>query len=607
MSTHDAPFFIGIDLGTTNTALAFSQGDARASGGVGNGAPMTFEVPQLVADGEVARRPTLPSFAYLPLAQEEPGMALPWAPGGAGPAVGELARVRGIKAPARVVSSAKSWLSHSAVDRHAPILPWQSPDEVPGQSPVAMSAAYLAHLRAAFLAEHGADLAAQNVVLTVPASFDAEARALTEEAARTAGLGQPVLLEEPQAALYAWLADHADSWRDQLSVGDTILVVDIGGGTTDFSLITVAEADGELELTRLAVGQHILLGGDNMDLALAWRVRMRLEAVGHTIDDWQVHALTHSTRQAKERLLADSTLESVPVVVPSRGRQLVGGALRSELTRGELDETLLLGFFPGARIDARPEVRTKVGLTTLGLPYADDAAITRHLAAFLCAHAPDGATGPDGQPAFVHPTAILFNGGVTKADVVRDRVAGAVNRWLKKAGASQARVLEGDHPDLAVARGAAYYARVRAGGGVRIKGGTARAYYIGIERAEMAIPGIPPRVDAVCVAPFGMEEGEDAALPDAFGLVVGEPVEFRFFSATARPEDAVGTRLPATSGDLVEASPLSMAVDPAGRAPGTVVPVTLHARVTEIGTLDVYAREQGTGAEHRFAFEIRTT
>ncbi len=580
-------YALGIDLGTTNTALAhLAMGD--------EGAPRAFDLPQVVHRGEVSARTLLPSFLYLPAPGELPegALSLPWSPDVAH-AVGRFAQEHGASTPSRLVSSAKSWLSYDGVDRRAPILPWQAPDDVPKVSPLEASARFLDHVVAAWDHAHpDAPLAEQDVVLTVPASFDAVARDLTVEAARRAGLGEHLrLLEEPQAALYAWAADRGPEWRDEVSVGDTILVVDIGGGTTDLSLIRVRQEDGSLELERVAVGDHILLGGDNMDLALAWAVRLRLEKEGKKVDDWQMRGLTHGCRQAKEAMLAEPDREAWPLAIASRGSNLFGGTLRTELSRAELESTLLEGFFPEVGPEARPQAPRRAGLTTLGLPYASDAAITRHLAAFLGRAASDEGA--------VHPSAILFNGGVTRSPILRDRIVQILSDWATREGALPPRVLTTSSPDVAVCRGAAFYAWARRHGGIRIRGGTARAYYVGVERAQLAVPGIPPQLDALCVAPFGMEEGSEVELPEPFGLVTGEPTSFRFFSSPARREDAVGAV--ADPDELTELAPVETTLEGEGQG---VVPVRLHARVTEVGTLELAAVEQESGRRWQLSFDV---
>jgi hypothetical protein len=432
----------------------------------------------------------------------------------------------------------------------------------------------------------------------VPASFDAVARELTVEATTFAGFDEPpILLEEPQAAMYDWLAQRGDAWRRELAVGDVILVVDIGGGTTDFSLICAQESEGSLQLERVAVGDHILLGGDNMDLALAYAVKARLQGEGTKLDDWQMRALTHACRVAKEALLGDDPPAEHPLVIPGRGTKLVGGTIRTSLARAELDAVLLDGFFPAVEVHAPLHAPRRAGLTALGLPYPSDAAMTRHLAAFLRR---SGQTRGSGEQSFVHPTAILFNGGVTRSPMIRDRITTVVEAWVEAEGGRVPRVLAGADPDLAVCRGAAYYARMRREGGIRIRGGTAQAHYVGIERSELAVPGIPPTLDAVCVAPFGMEEGSEVALGQPFGLVLGEPVSFRFFGSSSRKDDTVGTVT--DPGDLTELAPIETTLE--GTA-GEVVQVRVHARVSEVGTLELSAVEEGTGRRWKLSFDVR--
>jgi len=599
-ATDKAPSFaLGVDLGTTNSLVASTDlAQERPE------PPQIEEVDQVLSPGEVGTTPQLPSFLFLPTEAElKPGaFTLPWGDPGAC-AAGVYARTRAAQVPARVIASAKSWLCNPHVDRRAAILPWQAPDDVDKLSPVEAATRYLAHLRAAWDHAHpAAPMEAQEIVITVPASFDAVARSLTEEAARQALPGASfTLLEEPQAALYAWLASAESSWRKQVSVGDVILVCDIGGGTTDFSLIEVREEAGSVALHRVAVGDHILLGGDNMDLALAYRLKAKLEAQKKSIDDWQLRALTHGCRQAKEQLLAKPKQAKAAIAVPGRGSKLVGGTLRTELTRDELDETLLDGFFPPVAADARPQTR-QVALTTLGLPYAADAAVTRHLAAFLGRHRDQTASGDDAAGSFRHPTAVLFNGGVSKAAPLRERVVEVLDGWLAVEGAQPVKLLAGADPDLAVAQGAAYYGRVRQGRGVRIRGGTARAYYVGIERAELAVPGVPPRLDAICVAPFGMEEGTEVELPQELGLVKGEAVSFRFFASPTRRDDGVSDVADPDAEQIEELPPIEAQIE--GENAETV-PVRISARVTEVGTLELAAVESASGERHRLEFNIR--
>jgi len=607
-------FAVGIDLGTTHCALSFV--DLAASDGE-QVAQQVLGIPQLVAPGSVEDRALLPSFVYLPHPDEfAPGdLTLPW-PGDHALVAGELARERGAQTPIRLISSAKSWLCHPGVDRRGAILPVDAPPEVTRLSPLAVSAHYLAYIRDAWDHAHPATpLAEQAVTITIPASFDPAARELTAEAARSVGLSDFTLLEEPQSALYSWIQGSGGQWRDQVRVRDVILVVDLGGGTADFSLMYVAERDGALELNRVAVGDHILLGGDNMDLALAHGAAAKLAAQGTRLEPWQLRALAHGCRGAKERLLGDEAVDTLPIVVPSRGSRLIGGSLRTELTRDEVTTTVQEGFFPRVEASARPMGRPRAGLSQLGLPYAQDAAVTRHLAAFLqrqtqAAGELAGMEGalPEGA-SFLHPTAVLFNGGVFKSSVLADRVLEVLNGWLAAEGAPAARRLEGVDLDLAVSRGAAYYSYVRRGTGVRIRGGTACAYYVGIESSMPAVPGMAPPVSALCIAPFGMEEGTSAQLPtQQFGLVVGEPVHFRFFSSSVRRQDQVGTLLDYWSDDEIqELAEIEITLPAEGRPPGEMVPVQLHAAVTETGTLLLEA-VPGSGEERwRLEYDVRGT
>lgn len=605
-------FSLGIDLGTTHCALSYVE-IGRCDGE--QVVQEILPIPQLTAPGSVEARALLPSFLYLPHASELAAgdLSLPWSVE-QDYAVGEMARSRGAATPIRLVSSAKSWLCHAGVNRRAAILPHDAPPEVERVSPLAAAVRYLSHLRAAWDAEQPeAPFVDQEIVVTIPASFDPAARELTAEAARAAGCEHLTLLEEPQAALYSWIQQSGGGWRKQVHPGEIILVIDVGGGTSDFSLIAVLERDGNLELQRVAVGEHILLGGDNMDLALAYAVASKLSAEGSKLDAWQMRALTHACRAAKEAMLSNAELATVPLLIAGRGTKLVGGSIRSELTRTELSATLLEGFFPATAICDRPQGRGRAGLTQLGLPYAQDAAVTRHLAAFLArqlaataelegfsSQLPDGAT-------FLHPSAVLFNGGVFKSDLLAERTLATVNTWLAAEGAPAARALAGADLDLAVARGAAYYGYVRRGQGVRIRGGTARSYYVAIESAMPAVPGVEPPVQALCLAPFGMEEGTEAALPaQEFGLVVGEAVHFRFFGSSVRRQDQVGTLLDDWAPDeLQELDEIQTMLPSAGSVAGEIVPVRLQARVTEAGTLELEAVLRDGAAHWKVEFDVR--
>jgi molecular chaperone DnaK (HSP70) len=600
-------FSVGIDLGTTHCVVSYAEiADTEVP-------QQVMAIPQLTLPGTVEDSFQLPSFLYQAHEAELAigSTSLPWT---LKPdyLVGEIARNLGSKTPIRLVSSAKSWLCHAGVDCKSPILPVNAPEEVERISPFQATTAYLQHIRDAWQTLHpSSPLDKQDLVITVPASFDPAARELTVEAARVVGLEQAILLEEPQAALYSWIEKNQSNWRSQVTCGDIILVIDVGGGTTDLSLIAVTEKEGNLELIRVAVGDHILLGGDNMDLALAYTVKAKLEKEGKRIEPWQFQALTHSCRDAKEKIFNNVTVDTIPVVVASRGSSLMSGNLRTELTREEVTNVLVEGFFPKVAITDRPANQTRVGLRASGLPYAQDAAISRHLAAFLAkqqnatdelkdVNLPEHAT-------FLHPSAVLFNGGVLKAKQLADRLMEVLNSWLIAEQAPEARLLAGADLDLAVARGAAYYGLVRKGKGVRIKGGTAAAYYVGIESAMPAVPGLAPDIVALCIAPLGMEEGTSEELPNnEFGLVVGEPVRFRFFASTIRREDKVGTRLDYwTDEELAELDELDITLPEEGRRSGEIVPVHLCAAVTEVGTLELQAVSQKDSSRWKIEFDVR--
>ncbi len=614
-------FCIGIDLGTTHSVTAFSN--LKVEHLEESSESEVFEVPQLSGPGTVTPEVQLPSFIYTPHIEEisADDLGLPW---DTKPPylVGDWARALGAKTSDRLVSSAKSWLSHASVDRKSSFLPLEAPEDVQKISPFEASKAYLSHMQSAWNDKNPEQrFEEQSLVLTVPASFDPAARELTAQAAKELGFNDLTLLEEPQAALYAWLSQQGSDWRNQLSVGDILLVVDIGGGTSDFSLISVAEADGELLLERVAVGDHILLGGDNMDLALAYSINAKLQSDGKRLQTWQVLGLTQACREAKEKMLLDPELDTMPIVVPSRGSKLIGGSLRTELTREMLNQTLLEGFFPEIPIDEMPKQTTRGALTKLGLPYAQDAGISRHLAAFLTKHVAavdEGQCGfypsEDGAPtAFVKPSAILLNGGVFKASNLSERLLGIVNTWLAESDQAPTQLLEGADLDLAVARGAAYYGQVRAGRGVRIRGGVAHSYYVGIESAMPAVPGMPIPMQALCIAPFGMEEGSRVVVSSQeFGLVIGQPVRFQFFSSNMRREDAVGDHLEDWSDDELQALPDIQATLEvrAGYQEGQVVKVALAASVTEIGTLKLEAvpltTASGTPCTDREAMDLES-
>jgi molecular chaperone DnaK (HSP70) len=548
---------IGIDLGTTNCALAYTQGETVE----------LLPIPQLVHAGETREEPLLTSCLFLEDSQ---------------PIAGAFAWKRGLENPGRLVTSAKSWLCHPGVDRSAAILPPQAPEGVEKISPIEASRLLLAHLRDAWNTKMpDAPFDAHQVLVTVPASFDAVARDLTMKAAEEAGYRNFILLEEPQAAFYAWIERHPD-WREHVSVGDLILVIDIGGGTTDFTLISVKDEGGELALERIAVGDHILLGGDNFDLALAHHVARELPK----LDPIRFHSLWQQCRTAKEKLLAEKnrTAEQ-PITILGRGTGVVGGTLKTKLLRSDVERIVLDGFLPAVAFDAEPEHR-HAGLAEIGLPYAADAAITRHLAHFL-------------RSQSAAPTRVLFNGGVLNASLVRKRILEVLNSWLP----TPATPLVGEDLMHAVARGAAYYGLARQGKGVRIRGGVPRSYYVGIETSMPAVPGMPAPLKAFTVAPFGMEEGSGHQFKNReFALSVGAPARFRFFQSTTRKNDPPGSLLDEIDEEFEELTPIEVSLS---GTRGESVPVTLETLVTETGVLELWCVARD-GRRWKLEFNVRS-
>ncbi|HEX9053214.1 MAG TPA: Hsp70 family protein [Anaeromyxobacter sp.] len=597
-----ARWLVGIDLGTVNTALAAV--DLAAPGDLAD-AVAARPIPQLVGPGEIADRPLLPSSAYLPGPELPAGAArLPWEAGEPAAVVGAWAREQGARVPGRLVTSAKSWLAHPRVDRTAAILPWGAPEGVRRLSPVDASALYLGHLRAAWDHRHpDAPLARQEIVLTVPASFDEAARELTLRAAERAGLGRPRLLEEPQAAFHDWAARHRGDLENALGGARLVLVVDVGGGTTDLTLIGARlRADGP-ELIRVAVGDHLLLGGDNVDLALARRAEERMRARGvDRLDPARFAMLVHACRLAKERVLAPGGPERAPVAVAGCGSRLVETAASTELGRDEVRALVLEGFLP--RIPARERPRRAprtAGLAELGLPYEPDPAITRHVAAFLAAHASEARGARGGAEGLPRPDAILFNGGFFTPSEVRERLREVVSSWFPEAPPIAA--LDAPALEVAVARGAAYHALVRRGLGLRIGGGSARAYYVGIDA--------PGGRQALCVVPRHLDEGARVAVPRTFALALGRPVRFEPYASAGARTEAPGDVAPVTD-DLAPLPPVETVLQPpasggaAPRSPATSeIPVRLEAVLTEIGTLELWCVAADGGARWRLEFQLR--
>ncbi|HLJ96874.1 MAG TPA: Hsp70 family protein [Gemmataceae bacterium] len=595
-------YLIGIDLGTTNSALAYV--DLQRKSKASRPEIQTFTIAQLVAPGELASRSLLPSFLYLPGAHDLPAgsVALPWDPS-RNYAVGEFARNHGGRVPGRLVTSAKSWLCHAGVDRSAPILPWGAPPDVPRISPVEASARYLRHMVESWnfaMARDRPDdrLEKQPVVLTVPASFDEVARNLTVEAARQAGLENLTLLEEPQAAFYCWLVQAAGQ-ANQLRAGAGCLVVDVGGGTTDLSLIRAIEQQGELGFVREAVGDHLLLGGDNMDLALAKFVETRLPGAGR-LDAAQYGMLTQACRTAKETLLGPEPPASYTVTVMGRGRQVIGGAQHASLTADDVRQILFEGFLPFVPRDAEPMRGPRTGLHEMGLPYVSDPAITRHLAAFLKKHWHAGATGAEAAP-----DAVLFNGGVFQPAPLRQRLVEVMQRWYASEGRPwQPLILANPSLDLAVAWGAAYYGWLRHSGGRRIGGGIARSYYVGVASGPPTVPS--EALAVLCVVPQRLEEGEEIVLKEPeLELALGQPVSFPLYTSTVRPNDRAGDLLQVQPGQLLQLPPLHTILRGGKRSGTRRVPVTLAARATEIGTLELWCVAKESTNRWRLEFNVR--
>lgn len=588
-----AQYAIGIDLGTTNSVVSYvnlSEENANVN---------ILDIQQLTGPATLETRNNLPSFCYLATEAETEKRTfdVPWEECRRDYVVGDFANKESALVPSRTVVAAKSWLAYSRIDRREPVLPWNAPQDVKKISPVEASRRYLVHMVEAWNMKFpDAPIDKQRVVLTVPASFDVSARELTLEAARLAGLPEDlILLEEPQAAVYSWLVDFGENWREQLNVGDTLLVCDVGGGTTDFSLIGVGEENGDLVLQRIAVGNHILVGGDNMDLTLAHVAKNAFAQKGVNLDPWQSVSLWHSCRAAKESLFSKSAPESHPITILGRGSRLIGGTITIDLDAQEASRVLLDGFFPACSPDALPIRRPVSGFREIGLPFEQDTGITRHLAHFLSVH---------GNGTMVKPTHILFNGGVFKADSFRNRLMEVIGSWYdERVTPLQMK----PNFDYAVARGAAYYSFVKDGKGIRIRGGTARSYYIGIETAGLAVPGFERPLNALCVVPFGMEEGSAIDVKsEEIGLVVGEPVKFRFFSSSVRKTDQPGELVTNwNEEEIEETDSLELALPASDKLDEGYVPVQFQSRITELGVFELWCKSTVSEDSWKMEFSVR--
>ena len=583
---------IGIDLGTSNCAMAVVEGD---------GVPKLQPIKQLLGSGLEGEADSLPSALYLTnQAERSQASMLPlndspyW--------FGKDALMRGTNAPDRVVLSAKSWLALSAVDRQDNILPWKS-DAANKLSPVSASSLLISYLLETFeqnQQKKSADV--DGLVVTVPASFDEVARQLTLEAIERAG-AKATLLEEPLAAVYCWLANLGERWRDQLAPGDTILVVDVGGGTTDLSLITANDEGGHLQLERLAVGRHLLVGGDNMDLSIAYNLKKKLLDQGQALDSWQFQSMVIESRFAKETLLADQAPSEVTFSIASKSSDIFASSITISVTQEEIKSWLLEGFFPETTLMARPRYRQKAGIQEVGLQYEGEPEIPRHISQFLCSYQEPGADKAlSGGVTWLKPTKILFNGGVFKSRLIRERVLDVLASW-----GAQAEELSGVDYDSAVAKGAAHYGELkRSGKGHRIAAGTARSYYLGLEEAAMAVPGMEAGIKGLCIVPQGTEEGTSLTLPQrTFGLVTGSPVEFRFFSSLARSDDSMGSVVDDAATSLDESNSIRMTLEEGN--PGEMIPVTLKSVVNEVGTLDLMMCALGSERSWKLEFDLRGT
>ncbi|MBI5591915.1 MAG: hsp70 family protein [Deltaproteobacteria bacterium] len=611
MEPIDKRYVIGIDLGTTNCAVAYAdlQGEKDAGANI-----RLFKIPQLTGPGEVSRLQVLPSFLYLPGAFDlsSEAIQLPW---GSSPGVadhpqfvGAFARDHGAKIPSRLVSSAKSWLCHPHADRKARILPWGAGSDVFRVSPIQATAAYLEHIKTAWNSFRGEDedqyLENQLIILTVPASFDEVARELTVEAAAMAGLKTVTLLEEPLAAFYNWLIRHENRWSQFVSPDELILICDVGGGTTDFTLISLREVAGSPRFERIAVGDHLILGGDNMDLALARSIEMCLgksKAI-LTGDRWKT--LCHQCRQAKEMLL-NGTAESRKITIMGEGSRLISGTLSADLDYGSVEQTLIEGFFPLLDAGEKPPAQPfRKGITEFGLPYEQEPAITRHLGWFLDQHQTEVSQFPG--KTFRAPDCILFNGGALKPPVIQERIRQAIRRWYHQDDATLPRVLDNPDPDLAVALGAAYYGLVKMGRGVRVGSGSARSYYIGVSTGSAETDGASSR-QAICLVERGLDEGSRIQLEDRdFQVLTNQPVSFDLYSSSFRSGDRSG-HLVAVDDSLTRLPPTQTIIQYGKTGEHSNIPVAVEANYTEIGTLDLWCHSRISDHRWKLQFQIRGT
>ena len=601
-------FIIGVDLGTTNSAVSYVdlQADSKKKYRI-----KIFKVPQLTGPGEVSRLQVLPSFLYIPgkydIQQED--LSLPWLSDEEN-FVGVFARDHGAKVPGKLVSSAKSWLCHSNVDRKARILPWGADDEVFKISPVKATASYLKHIKKAWNSSKGDDeelyLENQIIIITVPASFDEVARDLTVEAASIAGLRDVILLEEPLAAFYSWLIHHEHDWNKFVNPNELILVCDVGGGTTDFTLITLREVDGSPKFERIAVGDHLILGGDNIDLALASNIESRLSKKRISLSGDRWRTLCHQCRKAKESILNEDA-ESEKITLMGEGSKLIAGTVSAELGRKEIEKTVLEGFFPFADSKDIKKINIRKGITEFGLPYEQEPAITRHLGYFLDKHKEDVVKVLNREDHA--PDLILFNGGSLKPAVIQDRIRAAIGYWFNKINSDLPRVLENADHDLSVALGASYYGLVKTGKGVRVGSGSARAYYLGVEKKKSEnIEDLQKNSDkrlAICLVERGLEEGTTIELKDKkFEVLANQPVSFDIYSSSFRSGDRCGD-LVEIDDSLTSLPPIQTVVKYGKKNVKTRIPVRIESDYTEMGTLALWCCSLISNHRWKLQFQLR--
>lgn len=593
-----ARFVVGIDLGTTNSAVCFV--DTRRDEWTID----VFSIAQPVAAGQIERRETLPSFHYEAADGElaEGALSLPWGDDEPKFGVGVFARDHGRAVPGRLISSAKSWLCHPGVDRRAALLPWHGAADVHSLSPVEVSSRYLGHIREAWNAEHpDAALEQQDVVLTIPASFDEVARELTVAAAKAAGLPRVVLIEEPQAAFYSWVNSHRDDWQEHVAPGQKILVCDIGGGTSDFTLIHVRRDESErIRFHRVAVGDHLILGGDNLDLALAHHIEKKLVGEDGKLEPRQWSVLVPTCRHAKETLLGESVPESVTVTLPGTGSRLIGGSLQVEVSRDEVLQLLVDGFLPEVGLDEKPQ-RRQSGFQEFGLPYATDPAITKYLATFLTAHESESEESVANSGSRARPDIVLFNGGFFASEMLRQRWLDVLQSWFQSDEVDWSpQVLENDRLDLAVARGAAYFGMVRRGAGVRIAAGLARTYYVGVENES-------GEQSALCLIAAGTEpSSEPHAIERDFDVRTSEPVQFPIFVSSTRLTDKPGGLVPIDEEQMTALPPIRTLLKTKKKDSGESVQARLSARLTEIGTMELWCQQVDSRRRWQLQFDVRS-